>query len=223
MSFGINLAGLLNNPYVIAGLVVLVIGIGIGVTFFPRRTLFEINPTSGEDPLQKKDFWSRGKEWNVRRRFIGWGAIAAIALLVFAFTFGWINVPLVLAAMQPTATPTQTLTSTPTDIPTPTFGPTEIFSPTLPPEGYVSPTISEIATATTHTIIQSVVQVQTRVVTKIVYQQVQVVITTTPGPTGTAWIIYVAVTASYTPTASETPSATPTASETSTPTETNTP
>ncbi len=214
-----------SNPYLLATIFVIISGLALFVMTWPNGTLIQHNPTSGEDPLQKKELWASGRKWNKQKRRAGcliWFVLMAVA---FAVAFGWINVPVVMAALQPTATPTltPTVTITPTPYYTRTLGPTRIETWTPGPTSDRTGLPTLIPTPTAQIIIHSVVQVQTRIVvqTRVVYQQQ--VITATPAETQTPWIIYVLVTETPSQTPTETPTETPTASETSTPTETSTP
>lgn len=211
------------NPYVFAIIVVLVGVLFIALIFFTPQTLYQHNPTKGEDPLLNKDLWKKWSHWNKTRHRIGCASLIVLPLIAFGVAFGWINVPVVMAALQPTATPT--LTSSPTVTPSPyvtrTAGPSPAHTWTAEPisDGTHGPP-TMIPTPTAKVIVQSVVQTRIVIQTKVIYQQR--VITATPGATQTPWIIYVPVT--ETPTMiTLTPTETPTASETPTQTETATP
>jgi hypothetical protein len=211
-----------SNPYVLATIFCILIGIVLFITTWPHGTLIQNNPTSGEDPLQKKELWAAGRQWNKRKRKVGCIAWFVLVALAFSVAFGWLNVPVVMAALQPTATPT--ITPSPTITPTPyytrTLGPSPVYTWTAGPtfDGTGQPPTS-IPTPTAQVIVHTVVQTRVVVQTRIVYQSQ--LITTTPVPTQTPWILYYPVTETPSPTATQTE--TPTASETSTPTETATP
>lgn len=157
------------------------------------------------------------------RAFLRWvGVSLGLLLICWLFAGGGQTAVKALALATPTLTPTLTATATPSPTPslTPTVGPSATPSHTPSPTG-----------APTQKIFQPA-QVQPTqppiVITKIVYQSVPVlrIVTTTPGPTQTPWIVTATSSGDLpTATATQPPTETPTLEPTATqpPTETPTP
>ena len=112
-----------------------------------------------------------------------------------------------VAKLIPTATPV--VTNTPTATYTPTRTSTPRFSPTVSPTSTGVSTETLVPTQTPRTVYVNHDVVQTVIVDHIIPVVITQVVTLTPGPSQTPWIITVVVTATSTPTETPTETATP--------------
>jgi hypothetical protein len=215
----------------------IVIGIAWWLSRMVEDKTYYLHLTPGVDPLSPQgdaEFETRRLQDAEKRHIIYWAAgIIAIGYLA---SLGFNTFTLREAAAQPTATPTRPPSPTPTQVVA-----TPIFTPTLPTltisptQGTETPTY--VPTATDRIVYLAGSQ-STVIVTVLVSEQIQIIVTATfipsPTPTRTAtltrtpsstWTPIPSQTASPTSTPSSTWTATPTVTDTptSTPTEGETP
>ena len=177
-----------------------VIGVVVVMSIAKNMTMTEQAP-AGIDPLTPEaipDWDSDLERAKFRRK--GIIIVVVIAILLEGLVLAYPAITAGVKAMQPTATSTNTLTPTATNTPTRTPTPTPV-----PPTGTPTDTTPSVVPTVPATQTPRMIYVmQTVIVKTILPVVITQVVTITPGPTQTPWIITVVVTETPSPTPTET-------------------
>jgi hypothetical protein len=196
-------------------LIIFLVVVGFVAFWWLKKPRRYVEPLPAGDPKSQefKSFWNRYKQ-NKRRQNIGcFGYIMFVmmAMLVYWLTTNY-DIINVKAKAQPSATATPLITETTLPTPTVTATRTGVTVSPVGATGSSVPTATVVYPATaTPRIIYSVVTVvvpQAYLITQVIDREVTRIVTTTPGPTQTPWIVIVTTTFTPTPTSTPTPTET---------------